>query len=71
MRSLETRLIFLEAAKAKARQLDHLTDAELDERIEVLLAQLPPMARQAPTKASTLLSNERSITSLEGIHAKP
>lgn len=71
MRSLDTRLNFLEAARATARQLDHLTDAELDERIAVLLAQLHPMAGQLPTKGNTVSNNERSISSLEGKHAKP
>lgn len=71
MPSLDTRLTFLEAARAKARQLEHLTDAELDDRIAVLMAQLPRMAGQGPVKGNTLPSDERSSPSLETIHAKP
>lgn len=43
MQSLDKRVTLLEAARAKERQLAHLTDAELDERIAFLVAMLTPM----------------------------
>lgn len=50
MQSLERRLVYLEAAKA--RQLERLTDAELDQRIAALLAQMPSKVEAAASEVN-------------------
>lgn len=50
MQSLEKRLTSLECAKAETRQLEHLTDAELDERIAALRARIAAAETGAASK---------------------
>jgi hypothetical protein len=71
MQSLDRRLTFLEAAIAKERQLGHLTDAELDDRIADLLAQWQRTTRSMPAAGSTLANNELGSTNSEKQHAQP
>ncbi len=76
MQSLERRLTFLEEVRARDRQLSRLTDAELDERIAVRLAEIPSMERQELERReqavrSAMPNRGRSIANLENDHANP
>lgn len=76
MQSLDRRLTFLEASKSIERRLERMTDAELDERIAVLMAEIPPSERQdierrEQARRNAMPNRVRSTANLENDHAKP
>lgn len=71
MQSLDRRLSYLEASKSMERRLERMTDAELDERIAVLLAQWQRGTGRSPTAGSIVSSSGSSNPNAEKQHAKP
>lgn len=76
MQSLDRRLKFLEASKSMERRLERMTDAELDERIAVLMAEIPPsewqeIERREQARRNAMSIRSRSSPTLENDHAKP
>jgi hypothetical protein len=68
MQSLEKRLTALEAARANAPTYDHLTDAELDERIAVLFARHVNTGDELDTRIEELSAE---LFTMKEHHAKP
>ncbi len=71
MQSLDRRLSYLEASRSMERRLERMTDAELDERIAVLLAQWQQTTGRMPAVGSAASSSGRINPSSEEQHAKP
>lgn len=76
MQSLDRRLSYLEASKSMERRLERMTDAELDDRIAVLMAEIPPSERQEierreQARRSVMPNRVQSTANLENAHAKP
>lgn len=70
MQSLDRRLTFLEASKSMERRLERMTDAELDERIAVLLAQWQQTTGRLPAGGGAVLSSGRINPNSGEQHAK-
>lgn len=76
MQSLDRRLSYLEASKSMERRLERMTDAELDERIAVLMAEIHPsdrleLERREQARRNAMSNRVRSTAHLENDHAQP